>query len=592
MPLINVYHEDMMLTFKSTDSSYRDLWKILERERYFSHEQFKDALRRAKEEDRHLNHVLLEMGNGSKDKLLESLSEYYGTPTITLRKRVISPFVLNLIPKEIAEQHSVVLFKKTKDAVHVATTAPDNAQTIDFIKRKTGLEPEVFITTPEDIDEALRRYKSDLSTDFARIIQESTRQAMAVHDSAEKMAQFVPVITMVNTIIERALLQHASDIHIEPHRDRIIIRFRIDGLLVRIVELPSELLSALVTRIKLIANLKIDEHRLPQDGRFSTMFDGREVAIRVAIIPTLSGSKVALRLLDSNERQYSLKTLGLNSSDLRALRQETMKPHGMILVTGPTGSGKTTTLYTLLRMLKKDSVNICTIEDPIEYGIDGVNQTQVNPNAGLTFANGLRSLLRQDPNIIMVGEIRDVDTASIAINAAMTGHLVLTTLHTNNAFLAIQRLIEMGVEPFLASSVINVVIGQRLVRRVCRHCKGTGRLTKKVIDQYRAVFDIERTVPKLMRLGLLPSGFKAEGAPLAHDKGCAKCNKTGYLGRVGIYEVIRIDDDLHHAIISDPSAESIQRVAAKKGGLTMIEDGIYKVLSGQTTVEEVLRVIK
>lgn len=582
----------MMLTFKSSDTSYRDLWKILERERSFSHEQFKDALRRAKEEDRHLNHVLLEMGNGSKDKILGLLSEYYGTPTVTLHKRVISPFVLNLIPKEVAEQHSVVLFKKTKDTVHVATTTPDNEQTIDFIKRKTGLEPRVFITTPEEIDEALRRYKSDLSTDFARIIQESTRQAMAVHDSAEKMAQYVPVITMVNTIIERALLQHASDVHIEPHRDRIIIRFRIDGLLVKIVELPTELLSSLVTRVKLIANLKIDEHRLPQDGRFSIMFDGREVAIRVAIIPTLSGAKVALRLLDSNERQYSLKTLGLNGTDLRTMRQETMKPHGMILVTGPTGSGKTTTLYTLLRMLRKESVNICTIEDPIEYGIDGVNQTQVNPNAGLTFANGLRSLLRQDPNIIMVGEIRDADTASIAINAAMTGHLVLTTLHTNNAFLAIQRLIEMGVEPFLASSVINVVIGQRLVRRVCRHCKGTGRLTRRVIDQYRTVFDIERTAPKLVKLGLLPDSYEVEGAPLAHAKGCAKCSRTGYLGRVGIYEIIRIDDDLHHAIIDDPSAESIQRTAGKKGTLTMLEDGVLKVLTGQTTIEEVLRVIK
>ncbi|MFH0828726.1 MAG: GspE/PulE family protein [Candidatus Kerfeldbacteria bacterium] len=582
----------MMLSYQTGDTSYRDLWKILERKRFFSREQFKEALQRAKDEDRHLNHVLLEIGNGSKEKLLESLSEYYGTPTVTLRKRVISPFVLNLIPKEIAEQHSVVLFKKTRDAIHVATTAPDNAQTIDFIKRKTGLTPQVFITTPEDIDEALRRYKSDLSTDFARIIKESTQQAMAVHDSAEKMAQYVPVITMVNTIIERALLQHASDIHIEPHREKISIRFRIDGLLVKIVELPSELLPSLVTRIKLIANLKIDEHRLPQDGRFSTMFDGREIAIRVAVIPTLSGSKVAMRLLDSNERQFSLKTLGLSANDLRAIRQETMKPHGMILVTGPTGSGKTTTLYTLLRMLRKESVNICTIEDPIEYGIEGISQTQVNPNAGLTFANGLRSLLRQDPNIIMVGEIRDADTASIAINAAMTGHLVLTTLHTNNAFLAIQRLIEMGVEPFLASSVINVVIGQRLVRRVCRYCKGRGRLTQKVVDLYRAVLDIERTVPKLIRLGLLPSDFVVEGAPIARNKGCAKCNKTGYLGRVGIYEVIRIDEDIHHVIIKDPSAESIQRAAEKKGVLTMIEDGILKVLRGQTTIEEVLRVVK
>ncbi len=582
----------MMLSFRTTDTSYRDLWKIIERERFMSRDQFKDALRRSKDEDRHLNHVLLEIGNGSKDKLLKSLSEYYGTPTITLRKRVISPFVLNLIPKELAEQHSVVLFKKTKGLVHVATSAPDNRQTIDFIKRKTGLTPQVFLTTPEDIEEALRRYKTDLSTDFARIIEESTREAMAAHDSAEKMAQFVPVITMVNTIIDRALLQHASDIHLEPLRTTVVIRFRIDGLLTRIAELPIDLLPSLVTRVKILSNLKIDEHRLPQDGRFSVTFDGREVAIRVAVIPTLHGAKVALRILDAEEQKFSLKSLGFNQRDLRIVRQETTKPHGMILVTGPTGSGKTTTLYTLLRMLQRDSVNICTIEDPIEYGIEGVNQTQVNPNAGLTFANGLRSLLRQDPNIIMVGEIRDADTAEIAVNAAMTGHLVLTTLHTNTAFLAIQRLIEMGIAPFLAASVINVIVGQRLVRKVCRYCGAGARLTPKVLDQYRSVLGIENTVKKLKHLGLLPASFNASEAKLARAKGCLKCNGTGYLGRVGIYETLKIDDGVHAAILHDHSSVSIQKAGDAQGTLTMVEDGVLKTLTGQTTFEEVLRVIK
>ncbi|MBI4092353.1 MAG: type II/IV secretion system protein [Candidatus Kerfeldbacteria bacterium] len=579
-----------MIRLLSSDTN--QLWKVLKKENSLSWEQFSEALRRAKHEDRHITHILLETPDLQRDKVLQALSAHYSVPVVTLRKRVISPYVINLIPKEVAEAHSVVIFKKLKNVISVATTAPENVQTIEFIRRKTGLEPEVYLTTPDEIEHALKKYQSDIITEFARIIKESTQHALATHDSAEKMAQFVPIITMADTLVERALTQQASDIHLEPTRQKVIVRYRVDGLLMRIVELPIELLPPLVARIKLLANLKIDEHRLPQDGRFSFSFNDREVAVRVSVIPTLNGTKVVLRLLDTTEKRFSLKSLGFNRNDLQILRGEITQPHGMILVTGPTGSGKTTTLYTLLRLLNKETVNICTIEDPIEYGIESINQTQVNPNAGLTFANGLRSLLRQDPNIIMVGEIRDRETADMAINAAMTGHLVLSTLHTNNAFLALQRLVEMGIEPFMAASIINVVIGQRLVRKVCASCSVSFRLSEKIMEQYRTALSVERAVRKLQKNGLLPETLPLGGVRLSRGRGCSKCNGTGYLGRIGIYEVLKMTEALHGAIVADPSAVSLQQTAVNSGTLTTVEDGILKVLTGLTTFDEVLRVTK
>jgi len=306
----------------------------------------------------------------------------------------------------------------------------------------------------------------------------------------------------------------------------------------------------------------------------------------------LNGTKIVLRLLDTQDKDFSLKRLGLNQKDLTTMKTEIAHPQGIILVTGPTGSGKTTTLYTLMRMLNKENVNICTIEDPIEYGLEGINQTQINLMAGLTFANGLRSLLRQDPNIIMVGEIRDIDTADISINAAMTGHLVLSTLHTNNAFLAIQRLTEMGVQPFLAASVVNMIIGQRLVRKICPHCQSKSHLTKNLVAEYKKFFNLEEIFCKLKKLNLIPRSQSLYQIKLLHGKGCEKCSFTGYRGRVGIYEILKVDKNIYKTILKDPSAESIKREAMKQGVLTMTEDGVLKVLSGQTTFEEVLRVTK
>lgn len=581
-----------MLGLQKTTTNPQQLWKRLEKESVLSKEQWRQAMTIARNEDRHPAEVVLGTPSSTPERILEVLADYYEVPFVLLREKVISPYVITLIPKEVAEEHAVVIFKKIGTTIHVATTNPENPQTIEFIRKKTGLTPQVFLTTPDDLERALKRYPSEITTEFARIIERSTNEARAIHDTAEKMAQYVPIVTMVNTIIERALNQKASDIHLEPKGNVVAIRFRIDGLLKNIVELPLDVQPPLVTRLKLLANLKIDEHRAPQDGRFNFSMNDRGVAIRVSAIPTLNGTKMVLRLLDTKETRFTLRGLGFNDRDFTVLRDQSAKPHGLLLVTGPTGSGKTTTLYTLLRMLNKEEVNICTIEDPIEYGLEGINQTQVNAPAGLTFANGLRSLLRQDPNVIMVGEIRDRDTADIAVNAAMTGHLVLSTLHTNTASLALQRLIEMGVEPYLAASVTNVIVGQRLVRRVCRHCRSVVRLPKKMLEDYRSSIDIDGMFARFKQLGLVPGMRSIDDITLAYGQGCAKCQETGYRGRVGIYETLSMNDAVHRAVLNDPSATSIEHSALQQGLLTMRDDGILKAFQGLTTLHEVLRATK
>jgi type IV pilus assembly protein PilB len=569
--------------------SYTPLLKQMERDQLLTKGQAKEILKQAKHGDQHIVDVLFIVSFAPAEKLLAALAEHAEVPAVRLKEKVISPYILNLIPKEVAEELHVVVFKKVRDVVHVATTTPENKQVATFIKKKTGFEPEVFVTTPDDLTHALKRYQTEISSEFQRIIDEGIRDAAATQDSTEQLAQHVPIIAMVDTIIERAVAQNASDIHIEPSSEALTVRFRIDGMLANVVTLPLELLAPIITRLKLMANVKIDEYRIPQDGRFSYTYNDREIVARVSIMPTLYGSTAVLRLLDAKQQQLNLRGLGLNANDLRTIRDQIAKPHGMVIVTGPTGSGKTTTLYTLLEKVNKPDVNICTIEDPIEYGLQGISQTQVNPTAGLTFANGLRSLLRQDPNIIMVGEMRDQETANIAVNAAMTGHLVFSTLHTNTAFHAFQRLVEMGVPPFLVASVTNLIIGQRLVRRVCQHCTVTARLTAKQQSEYAAAFDLDAIVAKLTRVNLLPAGYSVP-TTFARGRGCAKCSGTGYLRRIGIYEFLPVDDALHAQVLKDASADAVSALAARQGALTMVEDGVLKVLQGLTTFEEVTRV--
>lgn len=573
-----------------SNTAVTKLARVLEQEGCCTRDQFKEVEAQAKREGRPVIAVLLENANGGTEKTLETLAQYYELESVTLRGRVITPYVLNLLPKEVAEAHHVVIFKKAGDIIHVAIVDPEDTQIIEFIKRKTKLEPIIYITTPADIAYALQRYEGELSEEFGRIIEDSLKETLASHESMEKLAQFVPVVKMVNSIIDRALASRASDIHLEPGSDQLSVRFRIDGLLKRVVELPREVLPSILARIKLMSNLKIDEHRMPQDGRFRYTFNDREVALRVSIVPNLYGSKVVLRLLDTKEKRFDFKALGLNKRDLFILKQEAAKPHGMMVVTGPTGSGKTTTLYTMLRLLNRERVNICTIEDPIEYGLDGVNQMQVNPSAGLTFATGLRSLLRQDPDIVMVGEIRDPETAEISLNAAMTGHLVLSTLHTNNAFLAPQRLVEMGMQPFLISSVVNLIIGQRLVRTICKYCCANVTSSEKHLERYNKLLNLEGAAKRLIEVGLLPKEFNWNDVKFCAGRGCDKCSDTGYQGRLGIYEFLKIDEDVRTSILKVPTADAVYEASRKQVTTTMVEDGILKVINGQTTLEEVARV--
>lgn len=577
--------------FLSSDSGkYQHLWRLLNEKEVLTKDQFRLAQNSARDERRHLSEVLLTMPGVEPEAVLEALASFYNLPVVTLRTRVISPYVLNLIPREVAAQHLVVVFKKVKGEVHVATVAPENRQTMDFIEKKTGFQPQIFLTTPADIQHALGKYPGEIATEFAQIIAAGVKAATSGEDSAEQMAQNLPIAQMLTTLLERALNRSASDIHIEATGEQVVVRYRVDGLLRRVVELPPELLPSLAARIKLLANLKIDEHRLPQDGRFTYAFRDREVAVRVSILPTLHGPKIALRLLDAKRQQFTLTGLGLNKSDYKTLREQIARPHGMVLVTGPTGSGKTTTLYTLLRLLNKERSNICTIEDPIEYGMTGINQTQVNPTVGLTFANGLRSLLRQDPNVLMVGEIRDAETADISVNAAMTGHLLLSTLHTNTAFLAPQRLKEMGVAPFLVASVTNLIIGQRLVRQTCTHCGTKVKITPKMLAPYAERLDLPAVIAQLQKFNLLPSHTNIDHLTINVGRGCDKCGQSGYQGRIGIYELLVIDEPTHEAIVSGASGADLRKLASQHGRLTMVEDGILKVLNGVTTLSEVFRV--
>lgn len=529
----------------------------------------------------------------NEDKVLATLSEFFKLPTVLLRHKSIAPQVLNLIPKEVAEQHQVITFKKIKNVVLVATANPENLTLSDFITKKTGLAVNLFITTPKDIALALRKYNLKGAGDLWHLTNDSkenkTDELNA--EKLERLAESIPIIKMINGLIEQAFKSNASDIHFEPIGEKVIVRFRVDGILHKINEYPKSLLPLITARIKVLANLKIDEHILPQDGRFQYLFDNDEIAIRVSIIPTLNGAKSALRLLEMKDKAFTLKKLGVNKNHYSLLKEGIKYPYGMILVTGPTGSGKTTTLYTLLKMLNKEAINICTIEDPIEYGIPNINQMQVRPEVGLTFAKGLRALLRQDPNVLMVGEIRDLETAEIAANAAMTGHLVLSTLHTNNAFLAPQRLIEMGVQSFLVSSVINLIIGQRLVRKLCRHCRIPVRSHKKFFAEYKSLIPLPATFKKLKQQKLLPREANINQVTFYRSRGCAKCNYTGYQGRVGIYEIIKLDDHVRELILKHQSGEELRKILIKKIP-TMLEDGILKIFNGVTTIEEVLRASK
>ena len=572
-----------------------------------SKEKVEKAFLEAKKRGIPLGDFLLKEKLISEVELRKLYAYILGIPFIDLSKETIPSEILQIIPKPIAEKYNIVAFKKTGDNLKVAMLNPEDLQTIDFIKKKAGLKITPCFTSKKNIKDAIRQYEKSLKAEFGDIIDKNARKitALSANKSAkgkgseedlEKVAQGLPVIRIVDTLLKHAILQSASDIHIEPGEKEVRVRYRIDGILHDAMVLPKQILPGIVARIKVLSNLKLDEHRLPQDGRFKINKEDYKISFRVSILPVFDGEKVVMRLLDESSKGLTLESLGLYGRSLEIIHREIKKPNGMILITGPTGSGKTTTLYTIMDILNTPEVNISTVEDPVEYRMPRINQTQVNPKIGMTFSAGLRSLLRQDPDIIMVGEIRDKETIEIALHAAMTGHLVLSTLHTNNAPAALPRLLDMGAEPFLVASTLNVVVAQRLVRRLCPNCRTAYKLNPKEIKSLKNNFNLKEILDFLKTSGQLDKkikpGDKFEDLEFYRAKGCSQCNNEGYKGRIGIYEVLENDSDTEKLISQSASTETIERQAKENGMATMAEDGFVKAAQGITTIEEILRVTK
>ncbi|MEK7681106.1 MAG: GspE/PulE family protein [Patescibacteria group bacterium] len=567
------------------------LKKILKKYKLGTPADLKTAQAKALKLNKQIEEVLINDGLINENDLYEKAGQFLDVPFISLRGREIRKEILNLIPGPVAGTHQVIAFDKEKDVLKLAMTDPSDIQTIEFLRRKTGLESKIYITPPGDLKEALRIYHAELEDDL-KIIQDPT--GSIVGGDLKKAAEEVPTINIVNSLLEHAVYESASDIHIEPTEKEVTVRYRIDGVLKPIMTLPKNVQNGLIARIKILSNLKIDEHMIPQDGRFKIQVQEEKLAFRVSIIPVYDGEKIVMRLLHEGAKPLSLDQLGFLDAPRKILETAIKKPHGMILVTGPTGSGKTTTLYSVLGILNQPGVNISTIEDPIEYRMQGVNQSQINPKVGFTFASGLRAFLRQDPNIIMVGEIRDQETAEIAIHAAMTGHLVLSTLHTNDAPTTLPRLVDMGVPPFLVAYTTNIVAAQRLVRKICTYCKKAFYLDQNAATKLEKVFDVKK-LSKLFKdniKDIKDADEQLQKIAFYKGEGCSRCGKTGYKGRIGIYEILEIDDELTRKINAHATADDIKIYAREHGMITMLEDGLIKAKIGITTLNEVLRVTK
>lgn len=557
------------------------------------------AEKKAKEKKVPVATVLVNEGSISEDDLRRIESYVLGIPFISLNDKKIDFEVLSLIPEPVARNHNIIAFKKHADALEVAMLDTADLPAIDFIKKKVGLKILPRLTDTESMKSVLRQYQKTLKDEFGDIIvKEADALRLVAEEGGEekskedlkKMAEDLPVVRIVDTLLRHAIIQGASDIHIEPAENEIIVRYRIDGMLHDAMTLPRHAGSTIVARIKVLSNLKLDEKRLPQDGRFKMEMEGQKVSFRVSVLPVYYGEKIVMRLLRENRSGYSLEGVGFHGGGLERIHEATKTTTGIILVTGPTGSGKTTTLYTVLDILNTPEVNVSTIEDPIEYQMPRVNQTQVKPDIGFTFASGLRSLMRQDPDVIMVGEIRDEETASLAINAALTGHLVLATVHTNSAAATVARLIDMGSEAFLLVSTLKVVIGQRLVRKI-GESKEQYFLTDDEQAELEKHIDFDRVLTALKEEKIVEAKATWRTIPFTRPKIEEGSTEDGYKGRIGIHEVLPVNATIKELIMKGATADEIEAQAKKEGMLTMLEDGIVKAARGITSIEEVLRVI-
>lgn len=563
-------------------SEARTVADIIYAEHLITREQYDDVKVRSATGGQNADEILESLHLVSDDKFAEARARLLGIPFISLRNSSFSPQALSLLPRAVVERFALVPFlydDKTK-TLSIAMANPVDLDAIAFVRQKTGLNIRSFAAAPDDVKSVIdQQYTQELVGQVGEAIKETEEYSKKRVVDSKQIAEIItdaPIAKIVTTILEYAVTSRSSDVHIEPQADRLRVRYRIDGILYDKLSLPLRVQGSLISRIKILSELKIDEHRMPQDGRFSFKAGDKEVDLRVSTIPTTKGEKIVMRLLRKSSGIPSLSELGLRGTALKVLETAILRPHGIILVCGPTGSGKTTTLYAILSRLNTTRVNIVSLEDPVEYEIGGVNQVQINPGVGLTFASGLRSFLRQDPNIILVGEIRDKETTDLAIQAALTGHLVFSTLHTSSASGALPRMLDLGAENFLLASTVNAIIGQRIVRKICLHCR------EDYVPPEQLVSEIKNILGALFPIG--------KEIRLYRGKGCDECAGSGYLGRVGIYEVLPATEKVSRIILEKGDSITIEKQAMVDGMITMKQDGYLKALQGETTVEEVLRV--
>ncbi len=544
---------------------------------------------------RPLSDILVSSGKISEDEFRKAQAYVLGIPFVSLQGLKIEGAILSIIPEPIARKHNIVAYKKTNNALEVAMLDPQDLEAVDFVKKSVDLKILPRLTDTESIKQVLVQYQKSLKAEFGDIIHADAKTlssradgvAGATEEDLKKLAEDLPVIRIVETLLSHAIVQKASDIHIEPYENELVIRYRIDGILHDAMVLPRAAGPGIIARVKVLANLRLDEKRLPQDGRFKIDTAGQKVSFRVSILPTTFGEKIVMRLLPDAVKGYTLEGLGFHGDGLERIHEATRKTTGMILVTGPTGSGKSTTLYTILDIVNTPDVNISTIEDPVEYQMQRINQTQVKPDIGMTFAAGLRALMRQDPDIIMVGEIRDKETANLAINAALTGHLVLSTLHTNSAAATVPRMLDMGAEAFLLVTTINCIIAQRLVRRLKE--REEYHLTEAEAQTLATSVNLDHVLEVLKREKVVAENAKITDVPFYRPKQTEEY-PDGFSGRIGIHEIMRISPAVKELVMKGATAGEIDTQARQEGMLSMLEDGIYKAVQGITTIEEVLRV--
>ena len=577
----------------------KQLREFIQDSNLVSKADFEETEKEADEKNQSVGSILVSKGKITDDDLRKVQAYILGIPFVDLKSQKLDFEVLLLIPEPIARSHNIVAFKKDNDSLEVAMLDTDDLAAIDFIKKKVHLKILPRLTDVQSIKSALLQYQKSLKAEFGDIIQRESATLKSIPDISggsdsnikdlKKMAEDLPVVQIIDTLLKHAILQNASDIHIEPMETQVLVRYRIDGILHDTMTLPKNAGDSITARIKVLSNLKLDEKRLPQDGRFKVEMSNEKVSFRVSVLPTYFGEKTVMRLLRENASGFTLEGLGFHGDSLEKIHAGMKLKTGMILTTGPTGCGKTTTLYTILDILHTPDVNISTIEDPVEYQMPRVNQTQVKPEIGFNFGSGLRALVRQDPDIVMVGEIRDNETASLAINAALTGHLVLSTLHTNSASGAIPRLIDMKVEPFLIVSTVNVIIAQRLVRKLCQ-TKEKYFLNKAALSTLGKSVDLNKVLVTLKEEKIIAKDAVWEKIPFYKAKPSSE-SKDGYSSRIGIHETLKVSAAIKELILRGAPGSEIEIQSRKEGMLTMLEDGIFKAVQGITTIEEVFRVV-